>query len=108
MFWTDEICVCCVFSVYHALYLDHLTCCDLKEKIATLFSVVISQVKEVFVQGPSGIHVSTFVIIGSLNIKCGFITHFSSYVMLTKTVVLVYLNYGAEINSSFEKSVKVL
>ena len=44
-------------SVYMAVYLDSLTHTDLCEKIASLFSIETSQVIEMFVQGPSGIHI---------------------------------------------------
>ncbi|KAK2175641.1 hypothetical protein NP493_717g00047 [Ridgeia piscesae] len=44
-------------EVYMAVYLDSLTHTDLCEKIASLFSIETSQVIEMFVQGPSGIHI---------------------------------------------------
>ena len=40
-----------------AVYLDSLTHADLCEKIASLFSIEPVQVIEMFVQGPSGIHI---------------------------------------------------
>ena len=43
-----------VFSVYHALYLEHLAYSDFLGKIADLFSIEATQIREVFTQGPSG------------------------------------------------------
>ena len=58
------VCVYCrvisgsaLVAVYLAVYLDSLSQSDLCEKIASLFSIEASQVIEMFVQGPSGIHI---------------------------------------------------
>lgn len=45
------------FVVYHALFLDELTVLELKEKMAALFSVPFRQLRQVYKQGPTGIHV---------------------------------------------------
>ncbi|XP_055998513.1 transcription factor CP2-like isoform X2 [Ostrea edulis] len=44
-------------SVYHALYLEHLTSRELLEKLAKLYNVGASQIGELYCQGPSGIYV---------------------------------------------------
>ncbi|XP_063069072.1 transcription factor CP2-like protein 1 [Engraulis encrasicolus] len=44
-------------EVYHALFLDELTVLELKEKMAALFSVPFRQLRQVYKQGPTGIHV---------------------------------------------------
>ena len=42
-------------TVYHAIFLEHLTYKDLCEKMAALLSVHACQLKETYVQGPSGV-----------------------------------------------------
>ena len=52
-----RVCHAIYFScvpVYHAIYLEHLTHKDLCEKMAALLSVHACQLKETYVQGPSG------------------------------------------------------
>jgi len=44
-------------SVYHALYLDNLTEYHLCEKLACLYDILPTQILELFLQGPSGIHI---------------------------------------------------
>ncbi|XP_062611899.1 transcription factor CP2-like [Saccostrea cucullata] len=44
-------------SVYHALYLEHLTSQELLEKLAQLYNVNADQIGELYCQGPSGIYV---------------------------------------------------
>ncbi|XP_030642702.1 transcription factor CP2-like protein 1 [Chanos chanos] len=44
-------------DVYHALYLEDLTVLELKEKIAHLYTVPPQQIRHVYRQGPTGIHV---------------------------------------------------
>nr|XP_022340381.1 transcription factor CP2-like isoform X1 [Crassostrea virginica] len=44
-------------SVYHALYLEHLTSQELLEKLAKLYNVSGDQIGELYCQGPSGIYV---------------------------------------------------
>uniref|UniRef100_A0A8W8NG76 SAM domain-containing protein n=1 Tax=Magallana gigas TaxID=29159 RepID=A0A8W8NG76_MAGGI len=44
-------------SVYHALYLEHLTSQELLEKLAKLYNVSGEQIGELYCQGPSGIYV---------------------------------------------------
>lgn len=43
--------------VYHALFLEELTVVELKDKMAVLFSVPFRQLRHVYKQGPTGIHV---------------------------------------------------
>ncbi|XP_048848700.1 upstream-binding protein 1 isoform X11 [Brienomyrus brachyistius] len=44
-------------AVYHALYLEEMTACELTRKIAAIFGLSLTQVKQVFRQGPTGIHI---------------------------------------------------
>ncbi|XP_031438187.1 transcription factor CP2-like protein 1 isoform X2 [Clupea harengus] len=44
-------------EVYHALFLEELTVVELKDKMAVLFSVPFRQLRHVYKQGPTGIHV---------------------------------------------------
>ena len=46
-----------VFTVYHALYLEKLTCHELISKISDLFSLQKYQILEIYIQGPSSIHI---------------------------------------------------
>ncbi|KAI1901726.1 hypothetical protein AGOR_G00037360 [Albula goreensis] len=43
--------------VYHALYLEEMTASELTRKIATVFSLSLSQISQVYRQGPTGIHI---------------------------------------------------
>ncbi|XP_048848698.1 upstream-binding protein 1 isoform X9 [Brienomyrus brachyistius] len=47
----------CAIYVYHALYLEEMTACELTRKIAAIFGLSLTQVKQVFRQGPTGIHI---------------------------------------------------
>jgi len=44
-------------SVYHALYLDNMTEYHLREKLASLYDILPTQILELYLQGPSGIHI---------------------------------------------------
>jgi hypothetical protein len=44
-------------EVYHALYLDCLTEYHLREKLALLYDILPTQILELYLQGPSGIHI---------------------------------------------------
>uniref|UniRef100_A0A673HQK1 Transcription factor CP2-like protein 1 n=1 Tax=Sinocyclocheilus rhinocerous TaxID=307959 RepID=A0A673HQK1_9TELE len=44
-------------DVYHALYLEDLTVLELTEKIANLYNAPSQQIRHVYRQGPTGIHV---------------------------------------------------
>ncbi|KAM8934054.1 transcription factor CP2-like protein 1 [Pelodytes ibericus] len=43
--------------VYHAIYLEELTSLELIEKIANLFSISPQQIRQLYRQGPTGVHV---------------------------------------------------
>jgi len=43
--------------VYHALYLDSMTEYHLREKLACLYDILPTQILELYLQGPSGIHI---------------------------------------------------
>jgi len=43
--------------VYHALYLDNMTEYHLREKLACLYDILPTQILELYLQGPSGIHI---------------------------------------------------
>ncbi|XP_064203212.1 upstream-binding protein 1 isoform X2 [Anguilla rostrata] len=43
--------------VYHALYLEEMTASELTRKIASVFSLPLSQITQVYRQGPTGIHI---------------------------------------------------
>jgi len=45
------------FLVYHALYLDNLTESHLREKLANLYDILPTQILELYLEGPSGIHI---------------------------------------------------
>jgi len=47
----------CLMSVYHAVYLDNMTECHLRDKLACLYDVQPSQILELYLQRSSGIHV---------------------------------------------------
>jgi transcription factor CP2-like protein len=44
-------------SVYHALYLDNLSCAEMASKLAQLMGITADQIHDIYVQGPGGIHV---------------------------------------------------
>ncbi|XP_016322979.1 transcription factor CP2-like protein 1 isoform X3 [Sinocyclocheilus anshuiensis] len=44
-------------DVYHALYLEDLTVLELTEKIANLYNAPSQQIRRVYRQGPTGIHI---------------------------------------------------
>ncbi|XP_021919042.1 transcription factor CP2-like isoform X2 [Zootermopsis nevadensis] len=44
-------------SVYHALYLDSLSCAEMASKLAQLMGITADQIHDIYVQGPGGIHV---------------------------------------------------
>jgi transcription factor CP2-like protein len=44
-------------SVYHALYLDSLSCAEMASRLAQLMGITADQIHDVYVQGPGGIHV---------------------------------------------------
>jgi len=44
-------------SVYHALYLDSMTECHLRDKLSSLYDVLPTQILELYLRGPSGIHI---------------------------------------------------
>jgi transcription factor CP2-like protein len=44
-------------SVYHALYLDSLSCAEMASKLAQLMGISAEQIHDIYVQGPGGIHV---------------------------------------------------
>jgi len=52
--WYCEI---CWMLVYHALYLDNMTEYHLREKLACLYDVLPTQILELYLHGPSGIHI---------------------------------------------------
>jgi len=43
--------------VFHAVYLDSLTEYHLRERVSGLFSISMTQILEMFLQGPLGIHI---------------------------------------------------
>ncbi|XP_071447175.1 uncharacterized protein gem [Hetaerina americana] len=43
--------------VYHAIYLENASCRELAAKVARLAGIAFSRLHDVFVQGPSGVHV---------------------------------------------------
>ncbi|TRZ01138.1 hypothetical protein DNTS_007859 [Danionella cerebrum] len=43
--------------VYHALYLEEMTACELTRKISSVLSLPLSLVNQVYKQGPTGIHI---------------------------------------------------
>jgi len=47
----------CWTTVYHALYLDNMTEYHLREKLACLYDVLPTQILELYLQGPSAIHI---------------------------------------------------
>ena len=49
--------ILCPFSVYHALYLEKLTCSELLDKVSDLFNLQKYQILEFYIQGPSSIHI---------------------------------------------------
>lgn len=53
------MCLCgvCGCIVYHALFLEELTVLELMEKIAALFSMPFRQLRHIYKQGPTSIHV---------------------------------------------------
>ena len=44
-------------AVYHALYMDCVGVEELKSKLASLFAIQASQIGDIFMQGPSAIHI---------------------------------------------------
>ncbi|MEQ2271523.1 ubiquitin-specific protease ubp1, partial [Xenotaenia resolanae] len=47
----------CVSAVYHALYLEELTAAELIRKIASVCSIPLGRIHQVYRQGPTGIHI---------------------------------------------------
>lgn len=43
--------------VYHALYLDSMLCSEMVSKLAQLMGITPDQIRDIFIQGPGGIHV---------------------------------------------------
>ncbi|XP_030644631.1 upstream-binding protein 1 isoform X2 [Chanos chanos] len=43
--------------VYHALYLEEMTACELTRKISSVLSLPLSHINQVYRQGPTGIHI---------------------------------------------------
>uniref|UniRef100_A0A672LS00 Upstream-binding protein 1 n=1 Tax=Sinocyclocheilus grahami TaxID=75366 RepID=A0A672LS00_SINGR len=43
--------------VYHALYLEEMTACELTRKISSVLSLPLSHISQVYKQGPTGIHI---------------------------------------------------
>lgn len=43
--------------MYHALYLDSLSCAEMASKLAQLMGITADQIHDIYVQGPGGIHV---------------------------------------------------
>uniref|UniRef100_A0A1B6C8A3 Grh/CP2 DB domain-containing protein n=1 Tax=Clastoptera arizonana TaxID=38151 RepID=A0A1B6C8A3_9HEMI len=54
---TVYVCVQSSPSVYHALYLANLSSQEMATKIAVLLGITVSQIQNIFMMGPSGIHV---------------------------------------------------
>ncbi|XP_069684984.1 upstream-binding protein 1 isoform X2 [Periplaneta americana] len=44
-------------AVYHALYLDSLSCAEMASKLAQMMGITPDQIHDIYVQGPGGIHV---------------------------------------------------
>lgn len=44
-------------AVYHAVYMDCVGVDELKSKLACLFGIQSHQIGDIFMQGPSGIHI---------------------------------------------------
>ena len=47
----------CVCAVYHAVYMDCVGVEELKCKLALLFGIQASQIGDIFMLGPSAIHI---------------------------------------------------
>lgn len=43
--------------MYHALYLDSLSCAEMATKLAQLMGITADQIHDIYMQGPGGIHV---------------------------------------------------
>uniref|UniRef100_A0A8C2IXR5 Upstream-binding protein 1 n=1 Tax=Cyprinus carpio TaxID=7962 RepID=A0A8C2IXR5_CYPCA len=43
--------------VYHALYLEEMTACELTRKISSVLALPLSHISQVYKQGPTGIHI---------------------------------------------------
>uniref|UniRef100_A0A671PPV7 Upstream-binding protein 1 n=1 Tax=Sinocyclocheilus anshuiensis TaxID=1608454 RepID=A0A671PPV7_9TELE len=44
-------------SIYHALYLEEMTACELTRKISIVLALPLSHINQVYKQGPTGIHI---------------------------------------------------
>uniref|UniRef100_A0A673I843 Upstream-binding protein 1 n=1 Tax=Sinocyclocheilus rhinocerous TaxID=307959 RepID=A0A673I843_9TELE len=44
-------------KVYHALYLEEMTACELTRKISSVLALPLSHINQVYKQGPTGIHI---------------------------------------------------
>uniref|UniRef100_A0A673I8D9 Upstream-binding protein 1 n=1 Tax=Sinocyclocheilus rhinocerous TaxID=307959 RepID=A0A673I8D9_9TELE len=44
-------------NVYHALYLEEMTACELTRKISSVLALPLSHINQVYKQGPTGIHI---------------------------------------------------
>lgn len=44
-------------QIYHALYLENVTSATLTHKLATLMQISRERIHDVYLQGPSGIHI---------------------------------------------------
>ncbi|KAG7167947.1 Alpha-globin transcription factor CP2-like [Homarus americanus] len=44
-------------QLYHAVYLENLTCVDFTGKLSTLMQITPERIHDVYLQGPSGIHI---------------------------------------------------
>ena len=54
---TSKLTCVCVFPVYHALYLEELTAAELIRKLASVCSLPLGNINQVYRQGPTGIHI---------------------------------------------------
>jgi len=74
-------------SVYHALYLDNLTEYHLREKLACLYDVLPTQILELYLQGPSSIHILVTDHVSALHFMLSvlwlplFVCHWDRHVM---------------------------
>lgn len=44
-------------QLYHAVYLENLTCADFTKKVSSLMQITQERIHDVYLQGPSGIHI---------------------------------------------------
>ena len=78
-------------SVYHAVYLDNLTEYHLREKLASLYNMLPTHILELYLQGPSRIHILVSDHVSVLAFFCWFSLFLHSATIRLRYFVLIVI-----------------